>query len=190
METHHQTGGESWGVRRGGRHGKGDCQLRRNTDQISNGCYTDVGSKSEVRFRISSGSSENRAVSAVAQPRSSTMAPLTGTEKAQPTHGSPSARTNWVDVWTAMRGHVVWLGWHGRGCLFVSVCVRGLAPAQRLFRGELRTRARDAESPTWLDPDSQRHLLSRVKATAGAASRPRRHARATRARCSEYPSAI
>ena len=57
MDTHHQTGGESWGVRRGGRHGKGDCQLRRNTDQISNGCYTDVGSKSEVRIKISSGSS-------------------------------------------------------------------------------------------------------------------------------------
>ena len=29
VETHHQTGGESWGVRRGGRHGKGDCQIRR-----------------------------------------------------------------------------------------------------------------------------------------------------------------
>ena len=55
---------------------------------------------------------------------------------------------------------------------------------------ELRTRARDAESPTWLDLNSQRHLLSWVKATAEAASRPRRHARATRAQCSEYPSAI
>ena len=30
VDTHHQTGGESWGVRRGGRHGKGDCQIRRN----------------------------------------------------------------------------------------------------------------------------------------------------------------
>ena len=35
---------------------------------------------------------------------------------------------------------------------------------------ELRTRARDAESPTWSDPDSQRHLLSRGKVTAGAAT--------------------
>ena len=33
VETHHQTGGESWGVRRGGRHGKGDCQIRRNSQK-------------------------------------------------------------------------------------------------------------------------------------------------------------
>ena len=80
VETHHQTGGESWGVRRGGRHGKGDCQLRRyhrNKRQL----HQQFVFSDRIQIQLSSGSSADRAVAVVEQQKRRDGSTYRGGEK-------------------------------------------------------------------------------------------------------------
>ena len=83
VDTQHQTGGESWGVRRGGGHGKGDCQIRRN-HRYQTSVTQKFEFQKEVMLRISSGSSGNRAVTAVAQQKQRDGSTNRGGEKRNP----------------------------------------------------------------------------------------------------------
>jgi len=132
VDTQHQTGGESWGVRRGGRHGKGDCQIRRNHRYQTSVTQKFVFQK-EVMLSLSSGSSEKQGGVGQREAEAARWHHSRGRKKAQPTHGGPSARTKCVDVWTAMRGHVVWVG-RVRVCVYV-LCPWEPPPTLRLFRG-------------------------------------------------------
>ena len=80
VDTHHQTGGESWGVRRGGRHGKGDCQLRRyhrNKRQL----HQQFVFSDRIQIQLSSGSSADRAVAVVEQQKRRDGSTYRGGEK-------------------------------------------------------------------------------------------------------------